>query len=534
MEDVRIVGNGSELQGVGRLMDGRVVFVPNALCGELVRIEVIRETPRYCEGRLVEVLESAPARRTPDCPAYGHCGGCQGRHMSYAETLTLKRQRVFDVLERIGGLQNPCVFETIGCEFPDRCRNKAEYPIGKDATGRICIGAYAAGSHEIVPLKDCLLQKEASVRALAWFSEHLHELRCAGQLAALVTRVNRAGRMMLILCAKAPVMPEIRSILPKLTASLPELDSVYFLLQNRRPAHALDGQCTHLWGAKTLDEQLFDLTFSVSPQSFFQVNPVQTEILYQKALEAAGLSENCNARVLDAYCGAGTISLAAARQAAHVTGVEIVAPAVADARANARRNHLAAKTTFICGDAPREIAKLIQDGCAFDAAILDPPRKGVDEKLLQALLVASPARIAYVSCNPATLARDVKFLVGAGYHLEWAQPVDMFPWTGHVETVVLLSKGEIDSKKVRVEFSLEDMDMSGFQKGATYEQIKAYVLEHTGLKVSSLYISQIKCKCGLDVGQNYNLSKKEDAKVPQCPPEKEAAIMEALKYFQMI
>ena len=177
---------------------------------------------------------------------------------------------------------------------------------------------------------------------------------------------------------------------------------------------------------------------------------------------------------------------------------------------------------------------MIARGERFDAAILDPPRKGAEEKLLKSLIHAAPERIAYVSCNPATLARDVKILSQGGYRLEWAQPVDMFPWSGHVETVVLLSKGEIDSKKVRVEFSLEGMDMSGFQKGATYEQIKAYVLKHTGLKVSSLYISQVKRKCGLDVGQNYNLSKKENAKVPQCPPEKEAAIVEALKYFQML
>lgn len=440
MEEILITGTGSELQGVGRLSDGRAVFVPYALLGERVKIDITKSTQRFCEARMTEIVEPSPARRKASCPVYGKCGGCQARHIDYAQTLVLKRQRVYDALERIGGVENPNVLDTVGCKNPERTRNKAEFPIGKDKNGRMVIGAYASGSHEIVPLSDCLLQKEPATKALKWFSENLPKLRGASHFTCLVTRVNREGRMMVTLCADAPILADTQALVGELRKALPEMASMYFLQQNRRPAHALDGRCTHLWGEKTLDDTLLGLTYALSPQSFFQVNPEQTEILYAKALEAAGLTEDCDARILDAYCGAGTITLAAARLCRHATGVEIVAPAIANAKQNAQRNGLAGKSKFICADAAAEIPKLISRGERFDAAILDPPRKGADEKLLRSLILAAPKRISYVSCNPATLARDVKILIEGGYRLEWAQPVDMFPWTGHVETAAAMIK----------------------------------------------------------------------------------------------
>lgn len=440
MENVRITGSGSELQGVGRLADGRAVFVPGALPDEEVRIEITKDAARFCEARLCEVLTPSPVRKAPDCPVYGRCGGCHARHMTYEETLKQKRQRVYDAIMRIGGVADPMVRETIGCPNPERTRNKAEFPIGKGPDGKPVIGAFAAGSHRIVPLTDCLLQKEPAARTLKWFSDHLPKLHCASHLTGIVTRVNRAGKLMLTVCADAPILSDVSKLIPELTKALPELVSLYFLHQNRHPAHALDGKCKLLWGAKTLDDHLLGLTFSLSPQSFFQVNPEQTEILYQTALDAAGLYEGCNASILDAYCGAGTITLSAARLAKKAVGVEIVAPAIADAKENAKRNGLAGKARFICADAAKEIPKLISSGERFDAAILDPPRKGADEKLIQSLIQAKPPRISYVSCNPATLARDIKLFCAGGYKFEWAQPVDMFPWTGHVETVALLKR----------------------------------------------------------------------------------------------
>ena len=259
------------------------------------------------------------------------------------------------------------------------------------------------------------------------------------------------------------------------------------------------------------------------------MNPVQTEILYNKAITYAGLTGK--EKVIDAYCGTGTIGLITASQAKEVIGVEIVEEAVTAAKENAEANGLT-NCSFLAGDVLKVIDEIEEKP---DFIVLDPPREGIHPKALPKIVdLYRCEKMLYISCKPTSLARDLVEFAKYGYRVEKVCCVDMFPGTVHCETVVLLSKGEIDSKKVRVEFSLEDMDMSGFQKGATYEQIKAYVLEHTGLKVSSLYISQIKRKCGLDVGQNYNLSKKEDAKVPKCPPEKEAAIRDALKYFQMI
>ena len=237
--------------------------------------------------------------------------------------------------------------------------------------------------------------------------------------------------------------------------------------------------------------------------------------------------------MLDMYCGAGTISLFLAKAAKQVIGAEIIPEAVENARENARRNGIE-NADFICADAYEAAEKFLRDGVRPEVVVVDPPRKGMDEAAVRTLCGMEPDRVVYVSCNPATLARDVTVFNSCGYELKCAEAVDMFPRTSHVETVVLLSKGEIDSKKVRVEFSLEDMDMSEFQDGATYPQIKEYALEHTGLKVSNLYISQIKRKCGLEVGKNYNLPKSEDSRQPQCPPEKEKAIREAFKYFGMI
>ena len=323
----------------------------------------------------------------------------------------------------------------------------------------------------------------------------------------------------------------IRDRVEALRAAVPGLASVVLNVNRDKTNVALGKECRTLWGSDAIQDQLCGLTFRLSPLSFYQVNHDQAERLYEKAAEYAALTGD--EVLLDLYCGTGTIGLSMANRAKKLLGVEIIPQAVENAKENAARNHIH-NARFLCGDAAQAAAELERSGERPHVVVIDPPRKGCSPELVKTIAAMTPRRVVYVSCDPATLARDLKLFAQLGYPPVEATPVDMFPGTAHVETVALLSKGEIDSRKVRVEFSLEDMDMSGFQKGATYEQIKAYVLEHTGLKVSSLYISQIKRKCGLDVGQNYNLSKKEDAKGPQCPPEKEAAIMEALKHFQMI
>ncbi len=439
MEKIRITGAGSEMQGVGRLADGRAVFVPGALPGEEVEIEITRDAARFCEARLLRVLDGAAERSRPFCPHYGLCGGCSAQHMNYDASLKLKQQRVFDALSRIGGVENPQVFPTLGCDEPLHSRNKAEYAVScRD--GKLLIGSFAAKSRRIIPLEDCALQHGSSIRFLNWMQANLMNYGCASRVRYLVTRVNRAGKMVAVICADAPVQEDAKRMAEPLFAALPELESLYFCKLNFRPAHALDGSCMHIAGKKTMTDRLLDLEFELSPQSFFQVNPVQAEMLYLKALEAAGLAEGCEKSILDAYCGAGTITLAAARLAKHALGVEIVAPAIANAKQNAKRNGLEKKSSFICADAAKEIPKLISSGRHFDAAIIDPPRKGADAALIHALADAKIPVVSYVSCNPSTLARDVKLLCERGYRLEWAQPVDMFPWTEHVETVCLLSK----------------------------------------------------------------------------------------------
>ncbi|MBQ3269234.1 MAG: 23S rRNA (uracil(1939)-C(5))-methyltransferase RlmD [Clostridia bacterium] len=440
MERIGITGVGSRLQGVGRLADGRAAFVPGAIPGEVVEVNIIREKGRFCEASLCAVLEASPDRVSPACPHAGRCGGCQARHIRYERTLELKRQLVFDALTRVGGVETPNVFPTLGCAEPDRTRNKAEYPVAL-RDGRVVAGACAEGSREVIPLEDCLLQRKESVRALRAVVGHLNALPFARHVRGIVTRVNRARELMLVLCADAPILPDVRRLSPALFAELPELRSLYLCQLDRRPAHALDGRCTLVDGAPVLTDTLLGLTFELAPQAFFQVNPPQAEALYEKALEAAGIAPGCGMNVLDAYCGAGTITLSAAsRGARSVTGIEIVPPAIENARRNAALNALSDGTRFICGDAAREIPKLLARGERFDAAILDPPRKGCDDALLNALIAAKLPRIAYVSCNPATLARDVKTLATGGYRLEWAQPVDMFPYTHHVESVVKLTR----------------------------------------------------------------------------------------------
>ena len=286
-----------------------------------------------------------------------------------------------------------------------------------------------------------------------------------------------------------------------------------------------------LYGKGFILDTLCGKTYAISPRSFYQINHTQTEVLYGLAVEAAKLTGK--EVVLDAYCGIGTIGLTAADHAKQVVGVELNRDAVQDAIGNARHNGVK-NARFFAADATRWIREATAAGEKADVIFMDPPREGSTPEFLASVARMAPKRVIYVSCNPVTLARDLATLTKLGYKAEGFTPVDMFPHTEHIETVVLLSKGEVDSKKIRVEFSLEDMDMSEFQDGATYTQIKDYVLEHSGLKVSNLYISQIKRKCGIEVGKNYNLPKSEDSRQPMCPPEKEKAIREAFKYFGMI
>ena len=425
-------------------------------------------------------------------------------------------------------------------ENPYHYRNKVQAAFGTTRAGRIISGIYQSSTHNIVAVDSCMTEDEIADRIIVDIRRLLRDFKMTtynevtgrGFLRhVLVKRGFQTGEVMVVLVTGTPIFPARNNFTRALLKLHPEITTIIQNVNDRYTSMLLGQNEKTLYGPGYITDILCGLRFRISAKSFYQINPVQTEVLYGKAMEFAELTGK--ETVIDAYCGIGTIGMVAAKRAGQVLGVEVNRDAVRDARENAKLNRVK-NIRFVCADAGDFMVDMANAGEHCDVLFMDPPRAGSDTAFLSCALTLAPRRIVYVSCNPETLARDLNFLTKRGYRAEKIQPVDMFPHTDHVETVVLLSKGEIDSKKVRVEFSLEDMDMSGFQKGATYEQIKAYVLEHTGLKVSSLYISQIKRKCGLDVGQNYNLSKKEDAKVPKCPPEKEAAIRDALKYFQMI
>ena len=536
VHELEITGYTAEGLGVARL-EGRVVFIPGTIRGETWEVQLLKVKTNIAWGRGLRLLVPSPERLDPDCPLAGRCGGCQYRHMSYPEELWAKQQRVQDALTRLGGasLELPPI---LGAETPLRYRNKVQFPVAVEKYG-LAVGYYRARSHDVLDVEDCLLQPDMVSRLRRAFKQWMAQYRVpaydetvgTGLIRHLYVRTNQAGEALCCVVANDKRLPHAPELVAALRRAVPTLTGLVLNVNTKDTNVILGASYRTVWGQDFLEETLCGMVFRLSVPSFFQINRAQTERLYETALEFAGLTGQ--ETVLDLYCGIGTISLAMARKAGQVIGAEIVPEAIQDAQANAQRNGIS-NARFLCGDAGQAAFQLASEGVRPQVICVDPPRKGLAPEVPEILSSMSPDRIVYVSCDPATLARDLKRFSAVGYLAERAQAVDLFPRTAHVETVVLLSKGEIDSKKVRVEFSLEDMDMSGFQKGATYEQIKAYVLEHTGLKVSSLYISQIKRKCGLDVGQNYNLSKKEDAKVPKCPPEKEAAIRDALKYFQMI
>ena len=352
-----------------------------------------------------------------------------------------------------------------------------------------------------------------------------------GLVRHVYVRVNRKGESLCCVVINGRQAPREPELAAYVCATVPHTAGVLVNSNTKRGNVILGEKYRTLWGRDYLMDTLCGLEFKLSVPSFYQVNRDQAEALYGKALDYAGLTGR--ETVLDLYCGIGTITLCLAKRAGRVIGAEIVPAAIRDAKENAARNHIE-NAEFFCGDAAETAARLEAEGLRPDVITVDPPRKGLAPEVIGSIAAMGPERVVYVSCDPATLARDLAIFSSAGYAPLSATAVDMFPRTEHVETVVLLSKGEVDSKKIRVEFSLEDMDMSEFQDGATYTQIKDYVLEHSGLKVSNLYISQIKRKCGIEVGKNYNLPKSEDSRQPQCPPEKEKAIREAFKYFGMI
>ena len=468
-----------------------------------------------------------------------NCGGCPLLGLDYAEQLKQKEEKVRALVGKYGP-----VHPIRGMEQPYHYRNKVISTFATGWGGKLTSGIYAANSHKVLPVESCLLQDEVldktmqAVRAAANACRYqsYDEDKGTGLLRhCLLRRGVATGQVMVVLVTAQPVLPGAKNFVKALLTEAAQRGvTVTTVVQNvnsRKTSVVLGEAEKVLYGKGFILDTLCGKTYAISPRSFYQINHAQTEVLYGLAVEAAKLTGK--EVVLDAYCGIGTIGLTAADHAKQVVGVELNRDAVQDAIGNARHNGVK-NARFFAADATRWIGEAAAAGEKADVIFMDPPREGSTPEFLASVARMAPKRVVYVSCNPVTLARDLATLTKLGYKAEGFTPVDMFPHTEHIETVVLLSKGEVDSKKIRVEFSLEDMDMSEFQDGATYTQIKDYVLEHSGLKVSNLYISQIKQKCGIEVGKNYNLPKSEDSRQPMCPPEKEKAIREAFKYFGII
>ena len=649
--EIEITALSSGGHGIGRYQ-GFAVFVPFTWMGDHITAQITKVQKNYAEAKLVDILIPSPERVEPPCPAFGSCGACSLMHASYSAQLEAKRRIVQDAFERIGGISGVTVKPTIGMDTPLCYRNKASFPFGNH-NGRVVFGCYEKRSHRLIPLDGCLIQNEKSIIAMKTLCKWANDFgiraydptptgsmgngrrraRDASAVSSTNTKKQGILRHGVIRCTEGGTMvivvttgklPHRDELVERLLSAIPDIKSIIHNVNPNDTNLIMGRENRVVFGSDTVIEDLNSLSFAVSAQSFLQVNPKQTIVLYNAAID--DLELNMSDSVIDLYCGIGTISLLMAKRVKQVLGIEAVPAAIEDAKQNAVRNKLN-NASFICGSVEDVLPKILRHGSVrhgtsarmtdngngmenrafacgsiktessesqgslsacdsaeggichgtldtgnesvacgsiktespeslgslptydsneggtypgtlgagkeFTALVLDPPRVGVDKAAIDAIAASGIGRIAYVSCNPATLARDCKLLCAGGYVINSVQPVDMFPETEHVETVCLLSKLK-STQHIEVELDIDELDLTAAEKKATYDEIKAYVLEHSGLKVSSLYIAQVKQKCGIIERKNCNKPKSEDAKQLQCPPDKEKAITEALKYFGMI
>nr|WP_294653224.1 23S rRNA (uracil(1939)-C(5))-methyltransferase RlmD [uncultured Blautia sp.] len=529
---------GIDGEGIGKA-DGFTVFVKDAVIGDTVTAKIIKAKKNYGYGRLMEVLKPSPYRVEPKCAFARQCGGCQLQALSYDQQLVFKTNKVKGHLERIGGFTDIPMEPIIGMDELFHYRNKAQFPVGRNKEGKIVTGFYAGRTHNIIENRDCALgvaeNKEVLDRVIAHMEKYgiepYNEATGKGLVRHILIRYGYFTKeVMVCLILNGNKIPKENALVESLR-EIPGMTSITINVNKKRSNVILGEEIRLLWGQEYITDKIGDISYQISPLSFYQVNPRQTQKLYAKALEYADL--HGEETVWDLYCGIGTISLFLAQKAKFVRGVEIVPAAIENAKENAKLNGLE-NTEFFVGKAeevlPREYKK---NGVYADVIVVDPPRKGCDETLLETMVEMNPERIVYVSCDSATLARDLKYLCERGYELRKVCAVDQFGMTVHCETVVLLSQQKPDDT-IEIDLDLDELDATSAELKATYQEIKDYVLKEFGLKVSSLYISQVKRKCGIEVGENYNLPKSENARVPQCPKEKEDAIKAALKYYAMI
>ena len=537
---LRIERLSSDGSGVAHSADGEAVFVPGTAPGDEARVRIVKDCGRYAFGILDELLVPSPDRIPVDCPVAGPCGGCSLRHLDYDAELRAKQESVLDAFRRIGGLEVP-VLDILPSPEVDRYRNKVQFPVGVDKNGVPCIGFYAGRTHRIVPCPDCKLQpgvlNEIGNALCAFFAQQgirpYDEQSGKGLVRHIFLRRGaHSGQIMVCLVCTRAKLPHAEQLCTALREQFPAISTI-LLNVNAKNTNVILGSENHiLYGPGYIEDTLCGVPVRLGPLSFYQVNTLAAERLYGVAAQYAQLTPDDT--LLDLYCGMGTIGLSMADQCRELIGVEIVPEAIESAKANATRmgEAVATKSRFFCADAGQAATQRASDGLHPDIVMLDPPRKGCDEATLSAVVRMAPRRVVYVSCNPATAARDAAWLEKNGYHTEKVQPVDLFPRTKHVESIVCLSRKEV-SDYLRISVNTEDLETDA---GRIYsnDDIKQYIEEKYGFKVHSAYIGQVREKLGIREHENYHDSHTSPRKPCVCPEEKEAAIMEALKHFGFI
>lgn len=547
----RLSNDGS---GVAHSSEGEAVFVPGTAPGDEAQVRIVKDCGRYAFGILDKLLTPSPDRIPVDCAVAGPCGGCSLRHLDYAAELRAKQESVADAFRRIGGLDVP-VLDALPSPEIDRYRNKVQFPVGRDKDGAPCIGFYAGRTHRIVPCPDCKLQpgvlNDIGNTLCAFFAAHgiqpYDEERGKGLVRHIFLRRGaHSGQIMVCLVCTRPKLPHSDELVALLREKFRDIATILINVNAKKTNVILGEESVTLYGPGFIEDTLCGVPVRLGPLSFYQVNTLAAERLYGVAAEYAQLEPDDV--LLDLYCGMGTIGLSMAGHCRELIGVEIIPEAIDSAKANAARmgDAVAAKSRFFCADAGEAAARLAAEGLRPDVIMLDPPRKGCDETTLSAVAQMSPRRVVYVSCNPSTAARDAAWLGQHGYRAEKVQPVDLFPRTKHVETVVLLSHKKADSYihidvefgegegKISVDSIAKRAEAYKPKEKVTYKMIKEYIEAKYGFKVHTAYIAEVKRNLGLPMYDAPNAV--EELKQPRKhpTPEKIEAIKDALRYFAVI
>ena len=570
--ELEITDMGTDGEGIGHY-DGMTFFVKDALIGDVITARATKLKKNYGYARVEEIKTPSTFRVEPQCELHKRCGGCQIQALSYEKQLEFKNNKVRNNLMRIGGFSEAKLDSKmqppVGADNPYRYRNKAQFPVGYDRDGNIVTGFYASRSHNIIPVEDCRLGVPQNKEILDIIKEWMNECGITpydenthkGLVRHVLIRYGFTSKQIMVcLVINGDSLEAKRragnaaDILCERLSKIDGMTSISYNINKENTNVILGKKTVCIWGRPYIEDTIHllsypdftpqgtGITYQISPQSFYQVNPKQTEKLYSTALAFAGLTGNEN--VWDLYCGIGTISLFLAKAVPNgqVTGVEIVPEAIENAKKNAALNGIS-NTSFYCGAAEDVVTDMVAkrrtpskedtNGALADVVVVDPPRKGCDAKLLDTIVTMNPEKIVYVSCDPATLARDVKVLGEKGYEVKKVRACDMFPQGGHVETVVKLSLKK-DTPKIEVTMEPDEESNYTPEEKATYPKIKDYVKVKYGVNVHTSYIAQVKRMCGLDMGENYNKSKKENPEVKQCPQEKVEYIKDALRHFGVL